>query len=133
MGSARKAPSSIKKPEFEQRVENLKTIPQGSQRSMAFLGLMADSKGGGIMGRRGKATMTSDIGASPSKKFTEKEEMDSPNFVMDNVRKRLLAKAKEERETNLLMKAKENQIYNQSLPDSEKNNSRLLQMMVRGG
>jgi len=132
MGSARSAPTTIKKPEFEQRVENLKKIPQGSQRSMAFMGLMADSIGGGMMGRRGKATMTGDIGASPFKKFTEKEEMDSTNSEMADVRKRLLAKAKEERETNQLLYAKEKQIYNQSLANPEKNNSTPLQVMVRG-
>tara|TARA_A100001388_G_C28694045_1_gene462774 strand:+ start:610 stop:996 length:387 start_codon:yes stop_codon:yes gene_type:complete len=128
MGSARKAPSSIKKPEFEQRVENLKTIPQGSQRSMAFLGLMADSMGGGMIGRAGKATMADDNKPAPLK-----EEIDSSNFEMADVRKRLLAKAKEEKETNQLMYAKEKQIYDQSLPNQQKNNSSDLQFMVRGG
>jgi len=123
MGSARTAPKTIEQPEFERRAGMLKTTPQGSQRSMAFLDLMADSLGRGMIGRGGKATMTDDI---ETNQFKEESEM-------ADIRKRLLAKAKEDRETNQLMYAKEKQIYDQSLPNQQKNNSSDLQFMVRGG
>ena len=127
MGSARTSPGNIETPEFKKRAENLKNIPEGSERSMAFMGLMADSIGGGIMGRTGRATMTGDVGAGPFKKFTDKAEQDkeetrevtssqSSDFDMDKVRERLLAKAKEERTANQQRIYNEKQIYNTSLP-----------------
>ena len=127
MGSARTSPSNIETPEFKKRAENLKNIPEGSERSMAFMGLMADSIGGGIMGRTGRATMTGDVGAGPFKKFTDKAEQDkeetrevtssqSSDFDMDKVRERLLAQAKEDRAANQQRISNEKQIYNTSLP-----------------
>ena len=127
MGSARTSPGNIETPEFKKRAENLKNIPEGSERSMAFMGLMADSIGGGIMGRTGRATMTGDVGAGPFKKFTDKEEQDkndtrevtssqSSDFDMDKVKERLLAQAKEDRAANQQRISNEKQIYNTSLP-----------------
>mgnify|MGYP001292558230 FL=1 len=127
MGSARTSPGNIETPEFKKRAENLKNIPEGSERSMAFMGLMADSIGGGIMGRTGRATMTGDVGAGPFKKFTDKAEQDkeetrevtssqSSDFDMDKVRERLLAQAKEDRAANQQRISNEKQIYNTSLP-----------------
>lgn len=127
MGSARTSPGNIETPEFKKRAENLKNIPEGSERSMAFMGLMADSIGGGIMGRTGRATMTGDVGAGPFKKFTDKAEQDkeeireitssqSSDFDMDKVRERLLAQAKEDRAANQQRIYNEKQIYNTSLP-----------------
>ena len=127
MGSARTSPGNIETPEFKKRAENLKNIPEGSERSMAFMGLMADSIGGGIMGRTGRATMTGDVGAGPFKKFTDKAEQDkeetrevtssqSSDCDMDKVRERLLAQAKEDRAANQQRISNEKQIYNTSLP-----------------
>tara|TARA_A100001015_G_scaffold244085_1_gene279392 strand:+ start:1135 stop:1629 length:495 start_codon:yes stop_codon:yes gene_type:complete len=127
MGSARTSPGNIETPEFKKRAENLKNIPEGSERSMAFMGLMADSMGGGIMGRTGRATMTGDVGAGPFKKFTDKAEQDkeeireitssqSSDFDMDKVRERLLAQAKEDRAANQQRIYNEKKIYNTSLP-----------------
>tara|TARA_A200000159_G_scaffold146051_1_gene152090 strand:- start:181 stop:675 length:495 start_codon:yes stop_codon:yes gene_type:complete len=127
MGSARTSPGNIETPEFKKRAENLKNIPEGSERSMAFMGLMADSIGGGIMGRTGRATMTGDVGAGPFKKFTDKAEQDkeetrevtssqSSDFDMDKVRERLLAQAKEDRAANQQRIYNEKKIYNTSLP-----------------
>lgn len=132
MGSARTSPGNIETPEFKKRAENLKNIPEGSERSMAFMGLMADSIGGGIMGRTGRATMTGDVGAGPFKKFTDKAEQDkeetrevtssqSSDFDMDKVRERLLAKAKEDRAANQQRIYNEKQIYNTSLPKGSGN------------
>tara|TARA_A100001011_G_scaffold109819_1_gene116407 strand:- start:819 stop:1313 length:495 start_codon:yes stop_codon:yes gene_type:complete len=127
MGSARTSPGNIETPEFKKRAENLKNIPEGSERSMAFMGLMADSIGGGIMGRTGRSTMTGDVGAGPFKKFTDKAEQDkeetrevtssqSSDFDMDKVRERLLAQAKEDRAANQQRIYNEKKIYNTSLP-----------------
>ena len=138
MGAARTA-SQSPDPKFKEGLENVTKMPEGSERSMSFMGLMADSIGGGIMGRTGRATMTGDVGAGPFKKFTDKEEQDkeetrevtssqSSDFDMDKVRERLLSKAKEERAARSQQYTKEKQVYNQSLPDSAKQ----MQMFVGG-
>ena len=148
MGSARATAPDIKSPNFvKDSVTTLQKIPEGSQRSMAFLGLMADSVGGGIMGRRGKATMTGDVGAGPFRKFTEKAEQDmkeeqqstkntsEDDFGIENVRKRLLERAKQERIARQNQFTREKEVYDQSLPDSVKKEMKKspLQFMVRGG
>ena len=130
MGSARATSPEIKSPNFvKDSATTLQKVPEGPQRSMAFLGLMADSVGGGMMGRTGKATITRD--AEPRKDMEEDKSAD--NFDMDNVRKRLLEKAKEERAKRSEQLAQEKLIYDQSLPEStEEIKKSPLQFMVRG-
>jgi len=141
MGSARTA-SQSPDPKFKEGLENITKMPEGKERTMSMMELMLTGGSGaqrGIMGRRGKATMTGDVGAGPFKKFTDKEEQDkndtrevtssqSSDFDMDKVRERLLAKAKEERTARSQQYAQEKQVYNQSLPDSAKQ----MQMFVGG-
>merc|ERR1711991_309984 len=99
------------------------------------------------MGRRGKATMTGDVGAGPFRKFTEKAEQDmkeeqqstkntsEDDFGIENVRKRLLERAKQERIARQNQFTREKEVYDQSLPDSVKKEMKKspLQFMVRGG
>lgn len=141
MGAARTA-SQTPDPKFKEGLENITKMPEGKERTMSFAELMLTGGSGsqrGIMGRRGKATMTGDVGAGPFKKFTDKEEQDkeetrevtssqSSDFDMDKVRERLLSKAKEERTARSQQYTKEKQVYNQSLPDSAKQ----MQMFVGG-
>ena len=137
MGSARATSPEIKSPNFvKDSATTLQKVPEGPQRSMAFLGLMADSVGGGMMGRTGKATITRD--AEPRKDMEEENQVikdkSADNFDMDNVRRRLLEKAKEERAKRSEQLAQEKQIYDQSLPESTKKMKKSpLQFMVRGG
>ena len=154
MGAARTA-SQSPDPKFKEGLENITKMPEGKERTMSMMELMFTGGSGsqsGIMGRRGKATMTGDVGAGPFKKFTDKAEQDkndtrevtssqSSDFDMDKVRERLLAKAKEERTARSQQYAQEKQVYNQSLPDSVrkdiqntmKDSPKPLQFMVRGG
>ena len=148
MGAARTA-SQSPDPKFKEGLENLKKMPEGRERSMGFAQLMLTgaTAGSGIMGRRGKATMTGDVGAGPFRKITEKAKQDmkeeqqttkdtnKDNFDMENVRKRLLERAKEERAKRTQQFTQEKQIYDQSLPDSVKKEIQKspLQFMVRGG
>ena len=129
MGSARTA-SQSPDPKFKEGLENITKMPEGKERTMSMMELMLTGGSGaqrGIMGRRGKATMTGDVGAGPFKKFTDKEEQDkndtrevtssqSSDFDMDKVRERLLAQAKEDRAANQQRISNEKQIYNTSLP-----------------
>jgi len=133
MGAARTA-SQTPDPKFKEGLENVTKMPEGKERTMSMMELMLTGGSGaqsGIMGRRGKATMSGDVGAGPFKKFTDKEEQDkgetrevtssqSSDFDMDKVRERLLAKAKEERTARSQQYTNEKQVYNQSLPDSAK-------------
>ena len=154
MGAAKTA-SQSPDPKFKEGLENVTKMPEGKERTMSMMELMLTGGSGaqrGIMGRRGKATMTGDVGAGPFKKFTDKAEQDkndtrevtssqSSDFDMDKVRERLLAKAKEERTARSQQYAQEKQVYNQSLPDSVrkdiqntmKDSPKPLQFMVRGG
>jgi hypothetical protein len=131
MGAARTT-SQSPDPKFKEGLENLKKMPEGRERSMGFAELMLTgaTAGSGIMGRRGKATITRD--AEPRKDMEKDKSAD--NFDMDNVRKRLLEKAKEERAKRSEQLAQEKLIYDQSLPESTKEIKKSpLQFMVRGG
>tara|TARA_R100000231_G_scaffold55518_1_gene46317 strand:+ start:76 stop:471 length:396 start_codon:yes stop_codon:yes gene_type:complete len=131
MGSARTA-SQAPDPKFKEGVENLKKMPEGRERSMGFAELMLTgaAAGTGIMGRKGKATITK----RDDEEETAKKERSVNDFDMDNVRKRLLEKAKEERAKRSELLAQEKQIYDQSLPNSLKEMKKPpLQFMVRGG
>tara|TARA_A100001391_G_scaffold93266_1_gene61745 strand:- start:208 stop:621 length:414 start_codon:yes stop_codon:yes gene_type:complete len=137
MGAARTA-SQSPDPKFKEGLENLKKMPEGRERSMGFAELMLTgaTAGSGIMGRRGKATITRD--AEPRKDMEEANQVikdkSADNFDMDNVRKRLLKKAKEERAKRSEQLAQEKLIYDQSLPESTKEIKKSpLQFMVRGG
>jgi len=148
MGAARTA-SQSPNPKFKEGLENLTKMPEGRERSMGFAELMLTgaTAGSGIMGRRGKATMTGDVGAGPFRKFTEKAEQDmkeeqqptkdtsKDDFSMENVRKRLLERAKQERMARQNQFTREKEVYDQSLPDSVKKKMQKnpLQFMVRGG
>jgi len=133
MGSARTA-SQSPDPKFKEGLENITKMPEGKERTMSMMELMltGGSDRSSIMGRRGKATMTGDVGAGPFKKFTDKEEQDkvetrevtssqSSDFDMDKVRERLLAQAKEDRAANQQRISNEKQIYNTSLPKGSGN------------
>ena len=131
MGSARSAPN----PQFEESLKKVTEMPEGKERTMSFAELMLTGGSGSkssIMGRRGKATMTGDVGAGPFKKFTDKEEQNkedtrevtssqSSDFDMDKVKERLLAQAKEDRAANQQRISNEKQIYNTSLPKGSGN------------
>ena len=147
MGAARTA-SQSPNPKFKEGLENLTKMPKGRERSMGFAELMLTgaTAGSGIMGRRGKATMTGDVGAGPFRKFTEKAEQDmkeeqstkntsEDDFGIENVRKRLLERAKQERMARQNQFTREKEVYDQSLPDSVKKEMKKspLQFMVRGG
>lgn len=94
---------------------------------MGFAELMlTGATGSGIMGRKGKATMKEE--EQPTKD-TSKDD-----FGMENVRKRLLERAKQERIARQNQFTREKEVYDQSLPDSVKKNAKNpLQFMVRGG
>jgi len=144
MGSARTA-SQSPDPKFKEGLENITKMPEGKERTMSMMELMltGGSDRSSIMGRRGKATMTGDVGAGPFKKFTDKEEQDkvetrevtssqSSDFDMDKVRERLLAQAKEDRAANQQRISNEKQIYNTSLPKGSENPFKPFQNRVSG-
>jgi DMSO/TMAO reductase YedYZ molybdopterin-dependent catalytic subunit len=129
MGAARTA-SQSPNPKFKQGLENLKKMPEGRERSMGFAELMlTGATGSGIMGRKGKATMKEEEEEQPTKD-TSKDD-----FSMENVRKRLLERAKQERIARQNQFTREKEVYDQSLPDSVKKKMQKnpLQFMVRGG
>jgi DMSO/TMAO reductase YedYZ molybdopterin-dependent catalytic subunit len=129
MGAARTA-SQSPDPKFKQGLENLKKMPEGRERSMGFAELMlTGATGSGIMGRKGKATMKEEEEEQPTKD-TSKDD-----FSMENVRKRLLERAKQERIARQNQFTREKEVYDQSLPDSVKKKMQKnpLQFMVRGG
>jgi hypothetical protein len=147
MGAARIA-SQSPNPKFKEGLGNLTKMPEGRERSEGAANLMffGGSPLNSIVGRTGKATMTGDVGAGPFRKITEKAKQDmkeeqttkdtnKDNFDMENVRKRLLERAKEERAKRTQQFTQEKQIYDQSLPDSVKKEmqKKPLQFMVRGG
>ena len=134
MGAARTS-SQSPDPKFKEGLENITKMPEGKERTMSFAELMLTGGSGSkssIMGRRGKATMTGDVGAGPFNKFTDKEEQNkedtrevtssqSSDFDMDKVKERLLAQAKEDRAANQQRLSNEKQIYNTSLPKGSGN------------
>ena len=129
MGAARTA-SQSPNPKFKQGLENLKKMPEGQKRVMGFAELMlTGATGSGIMGRKGKATMKEEEEEQPTKD-TSKDD-----FSMENVRKRLLERAKQERIARQNQFTREKEVYDQSLPDSVKKKMQKnpLQFMVRGG
>ena len=129
MGAARTA-SQSPDPKFKQGLENLKKMPEGRERSMGFAELMlTGATGSGIMGRKGKAIMKEEEEEQPTKD-TSKDD-----FSMENVRKRLLERAKQERIARQNQFTREKEVYDQSLPDSVKKKMQKnpLQFMVRGG
>ena len=147
MGAAKKA-SQSPDPVFKENLERLTKMPASRERSEGVAKLMffGGSPINSLVGRRGKATMTGDVGAGPFRKITEKAKQDmkeeqttkdtnKDNFDMENVRKRLLERAKEERAKRTQQFTQEKQIYDQSLPDSVKKEmqKKPLQFMVRGG
>jgi hypothetical protein len=128
MGAARTA-SQSPNPKFKQGLENLKKMPEGQKRVMGFAELMlTGATGSGIMGRKGKATMKEE--EEQPTKDTSKDD-----FGMENVRKRLLERAKQERIARQNQFTREKEVYDQSLPDSVKKKMQKnpLQFMVRGG
>lgn len=148
MGAARKA-SQSPDPVFKESLERLTKMPKSRERSEGVAKLMffGGSPINSLVGRRGKATMTGDVGAGPFRKITERAKQDmkeeqqttkdtnKDNFDIENVRKRLLERAKEERAKRTQQFTQEKQIYDQSLPDSVKKEMKKnpLQFMVRGG
>ena len=148
MGAAKKA-SQSPDPVFKENLERLTKMPESRERSEGVANLMffGGAPLNSVVGRRGKATMTGDVGAGPFRKITEKAKQDmkeeqqttkdtnKDNFDIENVRKRLLERAKEERAKRTQQFTQEKQIYDQSLPDSVKKEMKKnpLQFMVRGG
>ena len=137
MGAARTA-SQSPDPKFKEGLENITKMPEGRERSMSFADLMLSGAAGtGIMGRKGKAIMTRD--AEPRENIKEEQQItkdtSEDNFDMENVRKRLLEKAKQERIARQNQFTREKEVYDQSLPDSVKEEMQKnpLQFMVRGG
>jgi DMSO/TMAO reductase YedYZ molybdopterin-dependent catalytic subunit len=129
MGAARTA-SQSPNPKFKQGLENPKKMPEGQKRVMGFAELMlTGATGSGIIGRKGKATMKEEEEEQPTKD-TSKDD-----FGMENVRKRLLERAKQERIARQNQFTREKEVYDQSLPDSVKKKMQKnpLQFMVRGG
>ena len=128
MGAARTA-SQSPNPKFKEEVENVRKLPDNMKRTMKFaeLVLTGGASANPIMGRRGKATMTGE--QQPTKDTRE------DNFDMENVRKRLLEKAKQERAARQNQFTREKEVYDQSLPNSVKEEMQKnpLQFMVRGG
>ncbi len=128
MGAARTA-SQSPNPKFKQGLENIKKMPEGQKRVMGFAELMlTGATGSGIMGRKGKETMKEE--EEQPTKDTSKDD-----FGMENVRKRLLERAKQERIARQNQFTREKEVYDQSLPDSVKKKMQKnpLQFMVRGG
>ena len=145
MGAARTA-SQSPDPKFKEGLMPEEKILQSRERSEGVANLMffGGAPLNSVVGRRGKATMTGDVGAGPFRKITEKAKQDmkeeqqttkdtnKDNFDMENVRKRLLERAKEERAKRTQQFTQEKQIYDQSLPDSVKKEMQKKTLTVYG-
>lgn len=127
MGAAKKA-SSAPDPQFKKDMENLKTIPKGPDRTMSFMELLllGGTGGRGAIGRAGGRPSIKATARIDSPKTTEapveKEEQDTFKSDFDDVKKRLLDKAKEEKIQKQNQLSKEKQVYDKSLPNSTQKN-----------
>ena len=120
MGTARKtgqAPNPKYTEEgFKKGLENVIKMPKGTGRSMSFIELMLT---GGASGKDAIRHADSPKTAEPS---VERKEQNTFKSDFDDVRKRLLDKAKEERIQKQDQLTREKEVYGQSLPNSMQKN-----------
>ena len=137
MGARRSAPNPV----FESAIKESSEQPKGMGRASSMISAFAS--GGNMMGRTGRARMTRSnmMDRTDEERKARREERrltkdtSADDFSMQNVRKRLLERAKERRARRAEQFTQEKQIYNQSLPARMRKRSipdRTMQMFVGG-